>query len=374
MTATTATFHRAESSRPASLTATSAPAPLATAADRVKDRLRDALSPRTQRAYRDAWRRWEAYADAAGLVSLPAAPVAVSDYLLHLEDLGQAPASISLALAGINAYHRVQAVAAELRGAGAVAAAAVDGQAGPGASATVRETLRAIRKRAGQAGRTERQAAPLSAEIIAAVTLTAATPRAGRTGTLETAAAARWRGLADVALVRLLYDGLLRAGEVAALRWSDLDVNGSGEATLTIRRSKTDQHAAGADVWLRPLTVAALEALRPADAPADAYIFTSRGRRRRDGTDGQSGQEIGMPASTIGRRVKAACRAAGLGAGFSGHSGRVGMAQALTVAGAELPEILHAGRWQSARMATKYARKALAGRSAVARLARAGEV
>ena len=47
-------------------------------------------------------------------------------------------------------------------------------------------------------------------------------------------------------------------------------------------------------------------------------------------------------------------RAAGLGEGFSGHSGRVGMAQDLTASGAELPALMVAGRWQSPRMPPRY--------------------
>ena len=44
----------------------------------------------------------------------------------------------------------------------------------------------------------------------------------------------------------------------------------------------------------------------------------------------------------IGRRVKAATSTPGLGEGFTGHSGRVGMAQDLAAAGVELPELMTA--------------------------------
>ena len=55
----------------------------------------------------------------------------------------------------------------------------------------------------------------------------------------------------------------------------------------------------------------------------------------------------GISASQIGRRFRAAAVAAGLGDGYSGHSGRVGMAQALAADGAGLPELMEAGRWES---------------------------
>jgi hypothetical protein len=76
---------------------------------------------------------------------------------------------------------------------------------------------------------------------------------------------------------------------------------------------------------------------------------------------------IGLSASQIGRRVKAAARAAGLGDGFTGHSGRVGMAQDLAAAGAELPELMTAGRWKSSAMPARYTARQAAGRGAVAR-------
>ena len=61
----------------------------------------------------------------------------------------------------------------------------------------------------------------------------------------------------------------------------------------------------------------------------------------------------------IGRRVNAAAKAAGLGEGFTGHSGRVGMAQDLANTGTELP--------------ARYTERQAAGRGAVARYYQEGE-
>ena len=57
----------------------------------------------------------------------------------------------------------------------------------------------------------------------------------------------------------------------------------------------------------------------------------------------------------------------GLGNGYSGHSPRVGMAQGLSAAGAELPELMTAGRWDSPTMPAKYTEGQTAGRGAVAK-------
>ena len=62
----------------------------------------------------------------------------------------------------------------------------------------------------------QRQAAPLSAEALAAVRATAFTRRRTRGGHTETAEYAQRRGLVDVALAYVMRDGLLRVSEAAA--------------------------------------------------------------------------------------------------------------------------------------------------------------
>ena len=76
---------------------------------------------------------------------------------------------------------------------------------------------------------------------------------------------------------------------------------------------------------------------------------------------------FGLSASQIGRRIDAAAKVAGLGEGFTGHSGRVGMAQDLAASGVELPELMTAGRWKTSRMPARYTERQAAGRGAVAR-------
>lgn len=76
---------------------------------------------------------------------------------------------------------------------------------------------------------------------------------------------------------------------------------------------------------------------------------------------------FGLSARQMRRRIKAAAECAGLGAGFSGHSARVGMAQDLVRAGTELTALMNAGRWKSHEMPAHYTRNEEAGRGAVAR-------
>ena len=59
---------------------------------------------------------------------------------------------------------------------------------------------------------------------------------------------------------------------------------------------------------------------------------------------------------------------AGIEGRVSGHSLRVGSAQSLAAAGASVVDMQTAGRWKDSAMPAHYARGALAGRGAVARL------
>ena len=156
------------------------------------------------------------------------------------------------------------------------------------------------------------------ANRLTAIYETACLRRVGRGGVLEGAETALRRGLVDIALCWVLSD----AG---------------------LRRSKTD--AGPRTVYLTPVAMAHLDAIRPEDAAGSDLVF-------------------GLSVASISRRVKAAARVAGLGAGYSGHSGRVGMARRMARAGAPTHEIMAQGRWRSAGMVADYTRAENAERTA----------
>ena len=118
-------------------------------------------------------------------------------------------------------------------------------------------------------------------------------------------------------------------------RWDD------GSGRITVVRSKTDAEAQGAVVAITPAAMNALDAIRPAGVDGSVKVF-------------------GLSESQIARRVKAVAKAAGLADWefFSGHSGRVGMAQN----GAPTHEIERQGRWkQGGGMVGHYTRGEFAG-------------
>ena len=103
-------------------------------------------------------------------------------------------------------------------------------------------------------------------------------------------------------------------------------------------------------IYIGKQAAEALKAIRPAEEQLDlqAPVF-------------------GLSPQQIGRRVNAAAKAAGLGEGFTGHSGRVGMAPGPGQHRPELPALMTAGRWKNSKMPARYTERQAADRGAVAR-------
>ena len=167
-------------------------------------------------------------------------------------------------------------------------------------------------------------------------------------------------GLRDGAIISVMSDALLRVSEVASLETADIARDADGSATVTVRRSKTDQEGEGAVLYLGAPTVRRLSAWQEAAAISDGPLFRPVSKSGRVATGRITPRSV--------RRIVTA-RAHDIGIeGASGHSLRIGSAQSLVRAGAELPEAMLAGRWQSPAMVSRYARSELAGRGAIARL------
>ena len=159
---------------------------------------------------------------------------------------------------------------------------------------------------------------------------------------------------------------MLRRAELTSLQVSDLLEEVGGDATLLVRRSKTDGEGRGEIVWIGRDTVRLVRAWLDRGGIADGMLFRSVAK------GGRIGERL-HPCQ-VPRIFKAMAREAGLpeavAAGLSGHSARVGAAQDMVAAGIELPAILHAGRWKSTAMVNRYGERLLARRSGAAQLAR----
>ena len=290
----------------------------------ITRRLADhSLSPNTRAAYAralrqfDAWRGPEVATDAT-----------LAAYLGWLFEQGRAPATIALVVAAVT--FRATLAGTPVRG------------------PQTDRVLAGFRRDGAERGRG--QAAPLTADGLAAILATADRPRDTGRGRESGAVAAR-RGALDKALAAVLFQGGLRRSEAAALEWRDVVPAATEDAILvTVRRSKTDQESTATDVrYLKNGAAAAVLALRPAEVDPTARVFG------------------GLTPRSLGRRFTAAAKAAGIAARLTAHSGRVGLASELTARGASTTDVMLAGAWKTARMVAHYSAGARAERGAVAR-------
>ena len=288
----------------------------------VSDALRASLSPNTQRAYAAQWRVWCEWAESRGYRVMPAGPAAVAAWLADRSALGAKPSTIHGGRAALAAFHK---------------AASLDD---PCATEVVRRANSGLVRMAAAEGHTaQRQAAPLDKTALAAIRATCHLPRPRGRGMESEETAAR-RGAVDRALVGVLSDGALRRSEVAALKWRDVSRRPDGTGRLAVARSKTDQTGAGDIVAITTQTLADLDRIRL-------------------GTEDDS--VFGLSAVQINRRVRAAALAAGLGEGYSGHSGRVGLVWRMLEAGAPLGVVQRQRRWRDPAMPARYGRQLSAG-------------
>ena len=278
---------------------------------RATARERRSQSDNTARTYRRAQAAFSAWCREMGVPSLPAPVEAIKVYLdCCIEERDWRPATVRSAFAAISHAHREAGYGDVVR------------------DPSFRRFLGGVDR---DELRRERQARPLREAEMTTVRLWACHPRKR-----EKSEEAHRRGLADIAILQLMRDGMLRVGEAAALVWGDLEVMASGCGHLHVRRSKTDQRGQGKTQLLSPLAVADLRAAAPA-GPADPRTLV-----------------FGLSASQMGRRIRQVCQHVGLGDGYSGHSPRVGMAQDLSAADIGTPALMEAGRWKSTAMVARY--------------------
>ena len=295
--------------------------PLAAATPTTRKLVDASVSANTRRAYLGALARLDAWWGAA-----PVDDASLAVYLGTIFEAGRAPATAALAVAAV----RFRAKLA--------------GQPDPAGEATAR-VLAGYRRTAADRGRG--QAAPLSADGLAAILATAERPRTDGRG-VESHTTAQRRGRTDAVIAGLLFMGGLRRSEVSALEWRDVAAASDGDGVLiTVRTSKTNQEGDTADVrYLKNGAAKAIRTVRadrPGDAPTDRVV--------------------GLAPLQIQRRFTAA----GIEARLTAHSGRVGLASELTARGASTTEVMLAGNWRTARMVAHYSAGATAERGAVAK-------
>ena len=286
--------------------------------------LENTKSPHTRRAYARHWRDFELWCQQMGLQEMPAIATDIVRYLTHLELQGMSIATIRLARSALVHAFR-------LRG--------IQEHENPGRDGVVSETLKGMSTRS----KPQRQAAALLPEALNAILSTALIPKErSNGGQPETRERAMLRGKVDIALCLLLRDAGLRRSEAAAATWGDIESWPDGSGRLTIGRSKTNRTGEPEVVAITPAGMAALEAIRPEEPVPEQAVF-------------------GLSERQISRRIKDAAKRASLGEGYSGHSGRVGLARTMTDNGAPINVTMKQGRWRRAETVARYTRGESAG-------------
>ena len=271
-------------------------------------------SPRTRQRYTEQFRVWERWCRLKGLTPLPATVDALATFVVERADAGIRASTIVQLVSALKWMHDAHDYPS------------------PTDDSGLRKLVQGIRR--DQASAPAAQVAGLTADCLRRIT--AVTDQASH------------HQRETLTLCLVMRDALLRCSEAAALQWRDIDRDDDGSGSLLIRRSKSDQFGIGHVLYLSPETLHMLDTIRPGKDAVGA-VFP-------------------MHPRTIGRRIQAAAKRAGLDGRYRGHSPRVGMALDLAENGASLVEMQHAGRWKSPVMPAHYTRSQRAKRSAVAKL------
>jgi len=194
--------------------------------------------------------------------------------------------------------------------------------------------------------------------------------------------------LRDAALLMVAADTLCRRSELAAMCREHMEHDARARSwSVVIPFSKTDQEGEGMIRYVSPEAHAAVARWCKAAGIVVGPLFRAIGgrpradaeerRRLSDDTFTDTRRPIAqigdaLTPTHIARIFKQRARAAGIDASrVSGHSLRVGTAQDLGAAGADVRAIAAAGGWKSLRMVIRYTEKQNVARGAVAKLRRA---
>lgn len=303
------------------------------AVDRLRalaDDLKIAYAPNTLRTWRADWRVWTTFCAANDYPALPAPLHVIRAFLLNRIAAGRKRATLEHYLSTLTVVHRLAQLPS------------------PMDSMEARLMWRGLRREHLTAR--QRQAKGLTLADIESIvrTLDPGQPRDSR----------------DAALLSLAFETMFRRSELIALQVEDLSIEPDGSGRIFLRRSKTDQEAAGVLQYVSPETVERLRGWLRLSGVTRGALFRSTPRSNR-------ADRFDTPLSD--RDVARIFKQRALGAGLdpervSGHSTRVGAAQDLLAANFSGAEIMRQGRWKSERMIVRYGESLSAGRGAMARL------
>ena len=276
-----------------------------------------AYASSTIRAYRSDFAEYIAYSKSQGLEVFPPNPMILAEFISHLSEKGVSSSTIRRAVAGISTIYRLNRMP--------------DPSKDP-------EVIISMKRMHRKLGRAARQAQGITREVLQQLRAT--------TDDSE-------RGIRDRALLLVAYDTLCRRSELVSLQIKDIrtvEKNGRQHTIILLRRSKTDQEAAGRWLELSEIATNALFLWLGFVNEMEGPIFR--------GVSNNHELTRGLGPGQVNRIYKNAARKAQLDEGvvqnISGHSCRVGAAQDLLTAGASLPMIMKKGRWVKTDTVMRY--------------------
>lgn len=288
------------------------------------------LAPRTVRVYERLWRPFARWCEHHGYTALPATPATVAHFLMEMGAEGKSPHTMKSARNAIASRHKLA------------------GFPSPTTDPRISETLATLSLRHARTGPASKQAVPVRAEHLRKLDAKWKIDDVLE-GRVTMARYRRW--IADCALLNVMYSGLLRAAEAAALRWSDIRRQDDGKGLVTIRKSKTSHTPEVVAITTTAMNRLIAHAAMEADGQWDMTKADGSKWIRLE-VDPEA-RVFGLKASaTVARRVRRAME--GIREGATGHSCRVGAAQDLTIAGVPLQSVQKAGRWKSLAMPSHY--------------------
>lgn len=275
----------------------------------------------TKRAYRADWQHFTNWCGAQGRESLPATTETVANYIADEAIAGRKVATITRRLASISQAHQLA------------------GYDSPSQREQVRTVMKGIRRTLTTA---QDQAAPVTVEVLRLLISALPTTLSGQR---------------DRALLLLGFAGALRRSELVALQVEDVQFVNAG-ATITLRRSKTDQEGEGMVKGIaygenkHTCPVRMLKAWLNASGISEGPIF-----RPLDRWGNLQAEQLSDRAVAL--IVQRTVAAAGLDPKhYSGHSLRAGLITSAALAGASEGEIMRQSGHKSSRMVRIYTRVA----------------
>ena len=279
------------------------------------EKIEGAYAPSTIRAYRSNFEAFIKYCLENNVNALPAQSETVAEYIRRLSDGRLKSSSIKIAVASIAAIHSLNTI--------------TDPTQHPDVKIEMRRMFRKL-------GRYAKQAYGINKDLLNK--MVAATDNS-------------LRGIRDRAILLVAYDSLCRRSELVSLEFEDVLINKKdGSVQLKLRRSKTDPHATGKNLYLSNEAQDALKEWIYKSKISSGKIFraiTATGKIKES-----------LNSSHIGRIYKKIAQLSMVDKStiksISGHSMRVGAAQDLMLSKASLPIIMNRGRWSKIDTVMRY--------------------